>query len=516
MIDMDKEFILSSPKGRANQRYIKKNYPNEYDIILTYPGDTFPEKLYNYFHNCPEHICPTCGNKTPFRSILYGYSTFCKASCSYNSPLRSQKSKQTCLERYGVENPSQSELIKKKKEETCLKNFGVTNCLKLDKIKYLAKQRIINKYGVEYSFLNKDIQKKALDVKRKKFLGTHELHIGYDDEGDWICKCPHLECDKCDEKKFHIPQQTFNDRIRNHTELCTKLLPIGKNNKNTTIELFIRSILDEYNIEYETNIRNVISPKELDIYIPSKHIAIECNGVYWHSQKRSNYHENKFTTCKQNGVQLLTIWEDWVRNKPEIIKSILLSKLGIYKERIYARKCIIKEVPIKLCNNFLDINHIQGKSPSSIKLGLYYNNELVSIMTFSKSRLGVGKSKNISSYELVRFCNKLNLQIIGGASKLFKYFIKNYQPTNIYSYSSNDISNGNLYEKLGFNSNFKIASAYWYIHKQTFQRYHRFNFRKQKLKELGYDIEKYTEREIMEQMPYWCIHDSGTTRWDYI
>jgi hypothetical protein len=108
-------------------------------------------------------------------------------------------------------------------------------------------------------------------------------------------------------------------------------------------------------------------------------------------------------------------------NKQEIVKSIILSKLGIFKERIYARKCIVKEIDNKSKNDFLNKNHIQGQDISKYKLGLFYNDELVSVMTFGQRNI-TGKS----SFELIRFCSKLNTQIIGGASKLFQYFIKNY------------------------------------------------------------------------------------------
>lgn len=551
---MEKEFILSSPKGRANSRYIKKNFPDEYRIIITYPGKTFPEQLYNYFHNSPNHICPICGKDTPFRNIMYGYSEFCSTTCSYRSESRTQKAQQTCMERYGVKNPSQSEIIQKKKEETCLKNhgvrywiqdndkfkssmlekYGVTNPSYLDDVKRKREETCLKnhgvknvlgtpeirekaiaavelKYGVKYSFLNEEVKQKAIKTKRKKFLGTHDMHLGYNDEGDWICKCPHEECNKCVEKTFIIPQNTFHDRKRNNTELCTKLLPIGHFNQGTTLELFVRDILDKHNIEYTTNVRDIIPPKELDIYVASGKIAIECNGLKWHSEKDQTYHSNKYLSCKQNGVQLLTIWEDWIRNKPEIVESIILNKLGLSQRRIMARNCSIREITSKDCRDFLDKNHIQGFSPSSIKLGLYSNNELVSVMTFSKSRVGIGKNED--GWELVRFCNKINTIVNGGASKLFKYFIKHYNPIQVVSYSSNDISYGGLYERLGFVGGDVHSHAYWYIHQGTFERYHRFNFRKTKLKELGYDIEQYTESQIMENLPYWKIYDAGTTRW---
>ena len=554
MIDKDKDWILTSPKSRSTERFIKKNYLEDYIIIMTYPGERFSEKLYNYFYNCPSHICPVCGKETPFRSIVYGYSKFCSTKCSYKSKDRIDCIERTCLERYGVKNPSQSKEIQKKKEETCLKNHGVRHwmqdkdrfqaimmqkygvknpsylnevkkkreetCLKNHGVKCVLslqenKLKVIQateqKYGVRCSFLNKDVMEKSKNTRKKNFLGTHELHIGYTEDGNWICKCPHPECNKCLEKQFIIKQIMFHDRQKNQSELCTKLLPVGQTNQGTTIELFIRDILDKYNIEYLTNVRSIISPKELDIYIPSKQIAIECNGIYWHSKNIPTYHINKYKECQQKGVQLLTLWEDWIRNKPEIVESIIKSKLGIIENKIGARKCEVKLVESSICKEFLNKNHIQGFSPSTIKLGLYYNNELVSVMTFSKSRVGVGK--NEEGYELVRFCNKLNTNIVGAASKLLNYFIEVYNPAQIISYSSNDISDGHLYEVLGFTKENKTSMAYWYINQNTFQRYHRFNFRKAKLKEMGYDAENLTESQIMSELPYWRIYDSGTTRW---
>ena len=131
-------------------------------------------------------------------------------------------------------------------------------------------------------------------------------------------------------------------------------------------------------------------------------------------------------------------------------------------------------------------------------------------MTFSKSRTGIGKKED--GWELVRFCNKINASVIGAASKLLSYFIKLYNPSKIVSYSSNDISNGNLYQVLGFQKE-GISNAYWYVNQQTFERFHRFNFRKAKLKEMGFDTMHKTESQIMSGLPYWKIYDSGTIRW---
>ena len=455
-------------------------------------------------------------------------------------------------QKYGVDNISQLNDIKKQKEQTTLQHYGVSNILKLDSVRELGKRKLIEKYGGSYFGTDEfKLQRCIFEPDRiKKSIYTNIIKYGVynysktdkfkllmrmyannkninnysellyiNPESIWICKCPHPECDKCVEKCYQTTYHIFYDRRRNNTELCTKLLPIGNPSKTSSYELQLKNLLDQYNIEYKSNIRDIISPKELDIYIPSKQIAIEINGCYWHSeeQKNSNYHINKFKECQSKGIQLLTIWEDWIVNKPNIVKSIILNKLGLTQNKIYARQCVIKEVQSKDTTKFLNENHIQGATKCSIKLGLYYNDELISLMCFNKrSKLSGSKNMIEGEYELIRFCNKLNMSVVGGASKLLKYFIKKYNPSIITSFSSNDISNGNLYKTLGFESDYNINKSYWYIEPTTMKRYHRTSFTRSSISEkFGYDIndKTWTERSVMDKMRYYRIYDSGTLRW---
>ena len=287
------------------------------------------------------------------------------------------------------------------------------------------------------------------------------------------------------------------------------------------MELIIRRWLDDANIEYLTNVRDAIPPKELDIYIPSKKVAIEINGCYWHSDKEKpkNYHIDKFEVCRDNGIRLIQIWEDWMFNKPEIVRSFLMSKLGCCTSTIYARKCELREVTNKDSIMFLNENHIQGRCNSKYSYGLFYDNELVSLMTFGHNRGCVGnmcsKKSAESEYELLRFCNKINTRVIGGASRLLKHFIETFHSSKIISYASCDISDGNLYKVLGFESDNKITRSYWYIDPRTLTRYHRSSFTKSKIVEKGIKEAKgsWTENEAMDEAGYIRIYDAGQTKW---
>lgn len=159
---------------------------------------------------------------------------------------------------------------------------------------------------------------------------------------------------------------------------------------------------------------------------------------------------------------MIHIWEDDWLYKNDIIKSILLNVIG-KSRRIYARKCEVREVSSKESSLFLKTNHLQGKVNSSIKLGLYHEGELVSLMTFGSLRRSLGHKSNNGYYELLRFCNKLNTTVVGGASRLFKRFLEQYNPISVISYANRDWSNGNLYKQLGFKFDGYTKPGYHWI-----------------------------------------------------
>lgn len=282
---------------------------------------------------------------------------------------------------------------------------------------------------------------------------------------------------------------------------------INKSFPEIEIFNFVKDLLSENELIY-TNCRNIID-NELDIYIPNLNIAIEFNGLYWHSelQKTVDYHINKTNQCNEKGIRLIHIFEDEWLYKQDIVKSMLRNLLSKTENKIYARNCFLKEVSYNDTNEFLNKNHIQGMCVSKIRYGLYYNNELVSVMTFGNLRKNLNCKKNDNEYELLRFCNKLNTNVIGGASKLFKHFIKNIKPSSITSYADRRYSNGNLYNVLGFKLDHISKPNYSYIIKGL--RYNRFSFRKNIL------IEKYdcpqttTEHEFMKSKGWYRIYDCG-------
>lgn len=305
-------------------------------------------------------------------------------------------------------------------------------------------------------------------------------------------------------KKHKEFQQIPNGHLNgNGCRFCTNYV--------SKAEQEIADILKVHFPDLEQSNKKVLEGRELDIYIPSKKVAIEYNGLYWHSElhKDKNYHLDKLNSCKDKGIKLIQIFEDEWLNKKEIVLSRLFNILGITERIIYARKCEVRQVDSKTTTKFLDENHIQGKLGAKARLGLYYENELVSLMTFGELRKNLGLASKEGSYELLRFCNKINTTVVGGASKLLKYFETVYLPNEIISYADLRWSDGNLYEKLNFKFVHQSEPNYFYT--KGLERENRFKYRKSELVKQGFDENK-TEREIMNELGFSRIYDTGTLK----
>lgn len=275
----------------------------------------------------------------------------------------------------------------------------------------------------------------------------------------------------------------------------------------SNIEFEIRNFLDMYNINYIQSDRILIAPYELDFILPDYKIAIEFDGYPYHTEiiggKGRDYHLKKTKLCEELGYQLIHIfYDEWEYPLREITNKRLLHILGKDESnKIYARKCIIKNIDTKTYKEFCISNHLQGYVQASVKLGLFYNNELVSIMSFSKPNRAKGNIKDKTGvWELTRACS--SCRIIGGSSKLLEYFKSNFIWNKIITYADRRWSIGNVYEKIGFTFIRNTQPNYWYLNSKA-EKFYRYQFRKSQLNGIG------TEWEQMQKLGYDRIWDCG-------
>lgn len=466
---------------------------NLYNWVIAETADlvdvTIKERVFYLLNGRPQINCKY-GKKKTFSKTkqVYGFcDNISRCACfaehaktvdraPIDMPDLLEKRKKTWLAKYGVDNVSKVDAIKRKRVTTMAERSYNT----------MYKKLAFDKQTVGFAqVISRVAHSVSPEFTREEYSGCFRKN-----HYEWKCTtCAHIFADHVDYGR--VPR-------------CVKCYPATVSAAENEIKEYIQSL----GMTITSNTKEVLKNLEYDIFIPDKMIAVEYNGVYWHSSihKSRDYHVNKFIRSREAGVHLIQIFEDEWINNPGIVKSRLRSILGV-DTKIYARNCKVQPISGPVYSAFSRAHHLQGNANATYKYGLFHLDVLVAIMSFSKSRYST------TGYELIRYCSVGT--VVGGAGKLFAYFRKVLDPELVISYANRCWSNGKLYETLGFSNVTKVDAntGYWYIKDSI--RYHRSTFTKSRLVKMGQDT-VLTEHEIMKKMGYLLIHDCGNYKFQWV
>lgn len=460
-------------------------------------------------------LCQTCNNPVNWSVKNKEYSRFCSSKCAHNHLSVKEKTANTCVERYGFRSNLSTEQNKIKQQKTCLQKYGVTNFSKTSSFKEKFKKTCLEKYGVENVAQLPEIKQKINSThcqkyNRKRFSQVHldTTVIEQKNNREYML---HLY------KDLKMPLTEIAKQMNvSHSQLCVHF----KHNLNIDIsrhrvswpENEIYTFIKNYADDAVQSDRKILKPKEIDIVVPSKKLAIEYNGLSWHGEARGNktkfYHRDKMTAANNSGYRMIQIFSNEWENQQQLVKSRLINILG-FSKKIPARKCELVHVDHKTANIFLNQNHIQGMCFFKTAYGLVYEQELVAVMCFGKPRF----NKNYDQ-ELLRYASKQNCTVQGGASKIFKHFIKIHRSLSVISYCDLRWNTGTLYQQLGFDLINITDPSYWYVIHNNL--HNRVAFQKHKLADkLKIFDHTLTEWENMRMNGYDRVWDCGVSVWGY-
>jgi hypothetical protein len=455
---------------------------------------------------------------------------FCSGSCSQQYTKSKNKDwlikrNVTNIEKYGVKSPLESEYVRTKYKTNLIDKYGVGNPFLVKEFRDKADKTVMEKYGVKHANQNKDISSKISSSLKGRIRNREAVVDLRWEKIEAYCIAENLtplfdnqylqnnlikdirvkfKCNKCGTTNEisiangYLPTCNKCSSYKGYSLIEDEITRFIQQNYNGVIQLKNRSLLS--------------SRREVDIFLPELNLAFEINGIYWHSEiwgKYREYHLSKTTELLDKGIHLVHIFDyEWLLKK-DIIKSIILNKLNKIPNKIYARKCDVRIVKSEDKIMFLDDNHVQSNCISSTNLGLYYKDELVSIMTF-----GTNRFKRDGKIELLRFCNKINTNVVGGASKLFKHYVNNYNPSTIITFADRRYSLGKLYPILGFEFNSFTKPSYFYW--KSMKVYNRMSFQKHMLKDKleKFDI-KLSEYDNMLINGYNRVWDCGNYKFEW-
>ena len=410
-----------------------------------------------------------------------------------NCPECREKARLTTLARFGVDHAMRNPDVKKKRIETTLERYGVNNVVQSDVYKAI---RLKGRYK---SFLAE------MREQGTPYIGTKDEFINPNSE-QLLYKCTNCNSEFSSKSRIARFVKCPN---------CSRDIGPFRSYGERSVYNFVKRLCERCGYTVESNKRKYLKNYEIDVYVPELKLGIEYCGLYWHSNvfKDDNYHYQKYKAAQQAGIRLIQIFEnEWALKRTRLlIKALIRGAFGLSRGKIQARKCSLREVPLGDYKQFLHDNHIQGYTYAKIRLGLYYNEELVALMGFGKPRF----SKE--DYEVIRFCTKRGYTVIGGLSKLVKHFHIAY-PGTLISYIDSRYFSGYGYEKAGFKVVSHSKPNYFYFNFSDFNGLEsRIKYQKHKqVKLLSYFDPKLSEKENMQLNGYLYIHDAGNLKVEYL
>lgn len=533
-------------KNRYYKKSVRERDESLFKEIDSIDGQNFGEKLCVYLAD--EKIeCkhPDCENRPNFISRKQGFGEFCSYEC--RSQWKSLKAKVTrecknCGEEFTFNrnkdkkfcsyecSNNYEELVKKrtkKTRETHQKRYGGIGYAS-EEIMGRFRDTLEEKYGDRY-YTNRE---KFLDTMEKRygenaFDGSDEMLKNFFNE-TLVSRLKNkakieilIDAEKYKglKEKYPLKCQQCNFKFESAVwsqplPSCPKCSPKSKPEQQL-FEL-VDSITSENVIRHD---RSVLDGKELDIWIPSLDVAIEYDGIFWHSELNGNkdkkYHLKKTQQCEEKGIQLIHVFGHEWHQKKQVVKSALRHKLGETENRIYARNCKVREIETPKKTSFLQQNHLQGAGKSSVKMGLIQRDEIRAVMTFSKPKASHGANQGV---ELTRYAS--NGSVVGGASRLLTNFVREYNPSKIFTYADRRWSSKgeSMYPKIGFEYVKSSKPNYHYFRPEAPNTlYHRFGFRKSQLEnKLEYFNPEMTEWENMVLNGFDRIWDCGHLKFEMI
>jgi hypothetical protein len=493
--DCFKDKFLKKARASNLEKYGTEN-PNELEEIRQKIEKTnlakYGEKSYLSTKKCKE--------QAKYRAMeMYGVDHFSKAeeikkkaqdtSIQRHGDLFQrttnwkQKVKDVCIEKYGVGSVAKVEEFKKKQVRSLIEKHGVDSPLKNPNIKAKAQRTLKERYGVDSALRSPEIMERMRKTCKEKYGEDNAM------------------------KSSDVKTRSMQSRLEKYGTLIANL---GKTQREIT------SWINSLGFEFNPDVL-ILEGKELDLYDPKQKLALEFCGLYWHNEnspapRTRSYHHDKWRRCRDKGVRLLTIFDDEWRDRNEVCKSLILSKLGIFERRLQGRKCEVREISKVEMKSFCELHHLQGANKLSEScFGLFHGDELVGVADMGRHH----RKKNSKEAVLTRLCFRPGVQVIGGANKLFKActeWCRLNGVERILSWSDNRYSDGSVYERLSFKRAAELPPDYCYVDMKNPKR--RLSKQSQS-KRQSKCPDHLTELQWANERGLSRIWDCGKVRWEY-
>lgn len=440
-------------------------------------------------------VCGTV-KQVNITSLQKGTSTGCGCKALKKCELTWQK-------KHGGKSPLCNPEIKAKKEKTMTERYGTPHALQNPELLAKTRQKCFQTTGFETNVVNPEVAKKAKQ-KAKEWKENNKDRIVANTTKYYIDKKSSKTLrEYCKERDLPYATAKALARVYGIEYAVQYLNQYVAGVSLSSLENRIADMIPStVKIKYRGRSLPCFNGQDHvkyrpDLYIEHKDakIAINADGLYWHAfpQKDKDYHMIMREVFERYNIKMLQFREDEIRDKPDIVKSMIYNALG-KSQTIYARKTEVKKLTPEQLRSFMTRNHLMGHA-NSAGYGLFFNGELVSAIGVKRYKTGI---------DITRFACQIGLTVVGGLSKLLAAVAQEYDPDFIVSYVDLRYGNGSSLEKCGFGRVSTHLSWQWTDLCNTYNRlYCRANM----------DDRKLSEKEYAKEMKLHKIYDAGQAKY---
>lgn len=388
-------------------------------------------------------------------NLIRSYTNIQTDSCSETVCVQ-KKRVEVSQKLFGTDNVFQNESIKQKIGDKLEAEHGHRHPMQITQIKDKHKETVRRLYNVDNVFQNETIKKKI----KQHFQSTHNVDNAF--QVPEIQQKQRRTMKEEYDVEHALQKPEFRQKAQETCIINNGCFPANHYGK---AQSEIQEWLNSFGFDFQSN-RKLIPGSEIDLFDTNKKLAIEYCGLHWHHElspepRLRDYHDMKYKKCLEQGVQLLTIFSDEWLERTHQCQGHIKSILGVVDQKIHGRKCEVQEITKEVGRDFFEQNHIQGKNSLGVVFfGLFHDNELCGAISLGRH------NRNIDKIVLDRLCFKHGIQIVGGASKLFKQCInwaKSKDYKEILSFSDNRWSLGKIYKTLEFTLEKDYSPDYSYV-----------------------------------------------------
>lgn len=236
-----------------------------------------PKEYYDkYLRKPDEGICPVCGKETTFDGIRDGYRKYCRP-CTFKDKSVKEKLQKSLIENHGGIGFASKE-ISASVENTCLEKYGVKNYSQTEEYNQKVKDTLLQRYGKESYFQTEEGKERIREGWIQNYGGVGFASPEFQNKHRQLMLEKHGVENYAQSEEYH---QRYPGILKKRLNTMHEHKTLRSSKMEKKLEVKLRELFPDLKTQYKSE----LYPFKCDFYIPSLDLYIEYNGTWTHGYK---------------------------------------------------------------------------------------------------------------------------------------------------------------------------------------------------------------------------------------